>query len=75
MSDNELLEYLSEQIESVAETLQLLQKDEDCNKRIKKVLTNQIGMLTFCQKEVEAIAVILNTLKKSLDKDIKIDIN
>lgn len=75
MSDNELLDYLPEQIESVAETLQLLQKDEDCNKRIKKVLTNQISMLTFCQKEVEAIAVILNTLKKSLDKDIKIDIN
>lgn len=57
MDHNELLVCLHSQLESVAETLSLIQESEECAKRIKKILTNQIGMLVFCQKEISEIKI------------------
>lgn len=66
MNENELLECLSIELESIAETLILVQKDEKCDEYIKKVLNNQIGMLVFCQKEIHEIIemIKLNKVEK-----------
>lgn len=66
MNENELLECLSVELESIAETLILIQKNENCNEHIKKVLNNQIGMLVFCQKEIHEIIemIKLNKVEK-----------
>ncbi|RHP70708.1 hypothetical protein DXA62_12035 [Coprobacillus sp. OF03-2AA] len=55
MKHDELLKCLYSQLESIAETLVLIQENEECTRRIKKILTNQIGMLVFCQKEISEI--------------------
>lgn len=55
MNHDELLKCLYSQLESIAETLVLIQENEECTRRIRKILTNQIGMLVFCQKEIKEI--------------------
>ena len=57
MDQNELLKCLYSQLESIAETLALIQEHEECAKRIKRILNNQIGMLVFCQKEISEIKI------------------
>lgn len=57
MDQNELLVCLHSQLESVAETLSLIQENEECTRKIKKILNNQIGMLVFCQKEISEIKI------------------
>ncbi len=57
MKHDELLKCLYSQLESIAETLVLIQENEECTRRIKKILTNQIGMLVFCQKEISEIKI------------------
>lgn len=69
MNENELLECLSIELESVAETLILVQKDEKCDEHIKKVLNNQIGMLVFCQKEIHEITKLIK-LNKAMKKEL-----
>ena len=69
MNENELLECLSIELESIAETLILVQKDEKCDEYIKKVLNNQIGMLFFCQKEIHEIIEMVK-LNKLIKKEL-----
>ena len=57
MNHDELLKCLYSQLESIAETLVLIQENEECTRRIKKILTNQIGMLVLCQKEISYIKI------------------
>lgn len=57
MSHDELLKCLYSQLESIAETLVLIQENEECTRKIKKILKNQIGMLVFCQKEISEIKI------------------
>lgn len=57
MNHDELLKCLYSQLESIAETLVLIQENEECTRRIKKILTNQIGMLVLCQKEISEIKI------------------
>lgn len=57
MNHDELLKCLYSQLESIAETLVLIQENEECTRRIKKILNNQIGMLVFCQKEISEIKI------------------
>lgn len=57
MSHDELLKCLYSQLESIAETLILIQENEECTGKIKKILNNQIGMLIFCQKEISEIKI------------------
>lgn len=60
---SEYISYIQKQLESVYETLKMIQntKEEDMIKikeninSIKKILTNQIGMLVFCVEELEKI--------------------
>lgn len=69
MNENELLECLSIELESIAETLILVQKDENSNEHIKKVLNNQIGMLVFCQKEIHEVTELIK-LNKATKKEL-----
>lgn len=69
MDENELLECLSVELESIAETLILIQKNENCNEHIKKVLNNQIGMLVFCQKEIHEVTELIK-LNKATKKEL-----
>lgn len=69
MNENELLECLSVELESIAETLILNQKNENCNEHIKKVLNNQIGMLVFCQKEIHEITKLVK-LNRATKKEL-----
>ena len=69
MNENELLECLSVELESIAETLILIQKNENCNEHIKKVLNNQIGMLAFCQKEIHEVTELIK-LNKATKKEL-----
>lgn len=62
----ELLDCLSTQIESAYETLDFVQKDKLCDEHIKKVLTNQIGMLVFCCKEIEEIKILTQINVKTI---------
>lgn len=81
MNHDELLKCLYSQLESIAETLVLIQENEECTRRIKKILTNQIGMLVFCQKEnfrdknkdnkLKTYQKVIN-LNKNIDKIIKL---
>jgi len=63
------LECLYVELESIAETLILIQKNENCNEHIKKVLNNQIGMLVFCQKEIHEVTELIK-LNKATKKEL-----
>ena len=69
MNENQLLECLYVELESIAETLILIQKNENCNEHIKKVLNNQIGMLVFCQKEIHEVTELIK-LNKATKKEL-----
>lgn len=46
---------LKKQLESVAETLQMIYLDKECPEDIAKILFNQIGILTLCSEEIKSM--------------------
>lgn len=51
---------LQKQLESVAETLQMMYLDKECPEDIAKILFNQIGILTLCSEEIKSMTSSFN---------------
>lgn len=51
---------LQKQLESVAETLQMMNLDKECPEDIAKILFNQIGILTLCSEEIKSMTSSFN---------------
>lgn len=43
---------INKQLESVAETLQMIYYNKDCPKNISSILYNQIGIIVLCNQQI-----------------------
>lgn len=68
INTTDYISYIQNQLESVYETLKMIQninEDENADKSIeyiksiKKILTNQIGILVFCIEELEEMRKVV----------------
>ena len=50
---------IKKQLESAIVTLQLIHQYEECPKNISKMLYNQIGVLVFCNEELDKILYLI----------------
>ncbi len=53
---------IKKQLESAIVTLQLIHQHEECPENISKMLYNQIGVLVFCNEELDKLFKYLNFL-------------
>ena len=58
---------IKKQLESAIVTLQLIHQYEECPKNISKMLYNQIGVLVFCNEELDKLFEYLNLLDCLID--------
>ena len=58
---------IKKQLESAIVTLQLIHQYEECPKNISKMLYNQIGVLVFCNEELDKLFKYLNFLDGLID--------
>ena len=58
---------IKKQLESAIVTLQLIHQYEECPKNICKMLYNQIGVLVFCNEELDKLFKYLNFLDGLID--------
>ena len=58
---------IKKQLESAIVTLQLIHQYEECPKNIYKMLYNQIGVLVFCNEELDKLFKYLNFLDGLID--------
>ena len=54
---------IKDQLESVTNTLQMIQQSEECPNEISKILFNQIGMLVFSVEELDSYFKLFNNFK------------
>ena len=54
---------IKKQLESAIVTLQLIHQHEECPENISKMLYNQIGVLVFCNEELDKLFKYLNFLE------------
>ena len=59
---------IKKQLESAIVTLQLIHQYEECPKNISKMLYNQIGVLVFCNEELDKLFKYLITFPKIIAK-------
>ena len=58
---------IKKQLESAIVTLQLIHQHEECPENISKMLYNQIGVLVFCNEELDKLFKYLNFLDGLID--------
>lgn len=58
---------IKKQLESAIVTLQLIHQHEECSENISKMLYNQIGVLVFCNEELDKLFKYLNFLDGLID--------
>ena len=58
---------IKKQLESAIVTLQLIHQHEECPENIAKMLYNQIGVLVFCNEELDKLFKYLNFLDGLID--------
>lgn len=58
---------IKKQLESAIVTLQLIHQHEECPENISKKLYNQIGVLVFCNEELDKLFKYLNFLDGLID--------
>ena len=58
---------IKKQLESAIVTLQLIHQHEECPEIISKMLYNQIGVLVFCNEELDKLFKYLNFLDGLID--------
>ena len=58
---------IKKQLESAIVTLQLIHQHEECTENISKMLYNQIGVLVFCNEELDKLFKYLNFLDGLID--------
>lgn len=58
---------IKKQLESAIVTLQLIHQHEECLENISKMLYNQIGVLVFCNEELDKLFKYLNFLDGLID--------
>ena len=58
---------IKKQLESAIVTLQLIHQYEECPENISKMLHNQIGVLVFCNEELDKLFKYLNFLDGLID--------
>ena len=58
---------IKKQLESAIVTLQLIHQHEECPENISKMLYNQIGVLVFCNEELDQLFKYLNFLDGLID--------
>ena len=62
-----LKKVIKNQLESATVTLQLIHQHEECPENISKMLYNQIGVLVFCNEELDKLFKYLNFLDGLID--------
>ena len=58
---------IKKQLESATVILQLVHQSDDCPENISKILYNQIGVLVFCNEELDKLFKYLNFLDGLID--------
>ena len=58
---------IKKQLEAAIVTLQLIHQHEECPENISKMLYNQIGVLVFCNEELDKLFKYLNFLDGLID--------
>lgn len=58
---------IKKQLKSAIVTLQLIHQHEECPENISKMLYNQIGVLVFCNEELDKLFKYLNFLDGLID--------